>query len=55
MDFETYLSTVEKNKLELLNEQSFSDYFNDYEKKCIASQLLKIRDLYQDRKLTQKK
>lgn len=55
LDFETYLSTVEKNKLELLNEQSFSDYFNDYEKKCIASQLLKIRDLYQDRKLTQKK
>ena len=55
LDFETYLSTVEKNKLELLQEQSFSNYFTDYEKKCIASKILKIRDLYQDRKLTQKK
>ena len=54
-DFEDFLISVEKNKLDRLLEGSFSTFFIDYEKKSIKAQLLKIRDLYQDRKLTQRK
>lgn len=54
-DFEEFVIGTEKIKLDKLMLESFSDYFIEYESKCIKAQVLKIRDLYQDRRLTQRK
>ena len=54
-DLETYLTDVETSKLSKLALESFDAFFTNYETKCIKAQDLKMRDLYQDRRLTQKK
>ena len=54
-DLETYLTDIETTKLNKLALESFNPFFTDYETKCIKAQVLKMRDLYQDRRLTQKK
>ncbi len=53
-DFEAFLLTTEKTNEDSLLIGSFDAFFIEYEKKSIKAQLLKIRDLYQDRKLRQK-
>lgn len=54
-ELETYLIDIEKSEVDKLSQESFNAFFVEYETKCIKAQVLKMRDLYQDRRLTQKK
>ena len=54
-EFEDYMLTLEKKKLEKLSKEKFDAYFLEFETKSIKTQLLNIRNKYLDRKLTRKR
>lgn len=54
-EFENYMLTLEKKKLEKLSKEKFDVYFLEFEKKSVTAQLLNIRNKYLDRKLTEKR